>query len=145
MPRFVANDAWVAPLVYSYNLNGQTITVGSATGNIDNATLPSAKNRNINIAGINQNYRGELMSSGALYDASFFKMTNISMGYNLKLPVYPIKAKITFGISNVFCITKYPGYDPEAASYVSSTTRKGIDIGSYPTQRSYNCSLSLMF
>ena len=145
MHKFIGEDAWIPPMVYQYNLNGQQITFGSATGNIDNATLPSAKNGGgTTIAGINQQYRGStFMSSGILYDASFLKLTNITIGYSFILFKSQNKLKTSLGINNLFCITSYPGYDPESASFINSTTKKGIDLGSYPSQRTYNLSISL--
>jgi len=62
-------------------------------------------------------------------NASFFKMDNLSIGYEFKDLPNKISAHIGFTIQNVFTITKYPGLDPEVPN--------GIDNNFYPRARSF--------
>jgi hypothetical protein len=57
-------------------------------------------------------------SSLNFFDASFLRLSNISLGYTLPKSIVS-KAKITklriyTTVQNAFCITKYPGTDPES-------------------------------
>lgn len=70
-------------------------------------------------------------------NASFFKMDNISVGYEFdKLP-NNVKAHIGFIVQNVFTITNYKGLDPEVVG--------GIDNNFYPRSRSFVLAVKLSF
>ncbi len=45
--------------------------------------------------------------------------------------------------SNVFTITDYQGYDPEASSWGNSDTQMGMDIGTYPQNRVFNVGFKI--
>ncbi len=62
-------------------------------------------------------------------NASFFKMDNLSIGYEFKNLPNKMSAHVGFTIQNVFTITKYPGLDPEVPG--------GIDNNFYPRARSF--------
>ncbi len=72
-------------------------------------------------------------------DASFLKLRNITLGYNLPVKVNSTQVKLRFFVSarNLFTITGYKGYDPEVAS--------GIDMGIYPSARSFLAGASITF
>ena len=67
-------------------------------------------------------------------NASFFKMDNMSVGYNLKKY---LKARVSFTVQNVFTITKYTGLDPEVNG--------GIDNNFYPRPRVFVLGVNLKF
>ena len=67
-------------------------------------------------------------------NASFFKMDNISLGYNF---VKALKARISLTVQNAFTITKYKGLDPEVDG--------GIDNNFYPRPRVYVLGVNLTF
>ena len=46
---------------------------------------------------------------------------------------------------NLFTLTKYTGYDPEASSFNSRVTEIGIDQGTYPQYRALILGLSVGF
>ena len=71
-------------------------------------------------------------------NASFFKLDNISVGYNFdKIVTNKLTGRLGFAVQNVLTITKYTGLDPEVES--------GIDKNIYPRPRTYLVSLSLNF
>jgi iron complex outermembrane receptor protein len=71
-------------------------------------------------------------------NASFFKMDNISMGYNIdKLFTSKLKARVSFTAQNAFFITKYKGLDPEVDG--------GIDNNIYPRPRVFMLGLNLTY
>ena len=69
-----------------------------------------------------------------LENASFFKMDNMSVGYNFDQYV---KTRLSFTVQNVFTITNYEGLDPEVAG--------GIDNNFYPRPRVFVFGVNLTF
>jgi iron complex outermembrane receptor protein len=67
-------------------------------------------------------------------NASFFKMDNMSVGYNFEKT---LKARLSFTVQNVFTITKYTGLDPEVDG--------GIDNNFYPRPRVFVLGVNLTF
>ncbi|MDH5382435.1 MAG: SusC/RagA family TonB-linked outer membrane protein, partial [Cyclobacteriaceae bacterium] len=85
----------------------------------------------------NSNFEGpQYYSSFYLSDASFFRMDNMSMGYNLKNLINKDMA-LRFTVQNAFVITKYDGLDPEVFS--------GIDNNIYPRPRNFILALNARF
>jgi TonB-dependent starch-binding outer membrane protein SusC len=71
-------------------------------------------------------------------NASFFRMDNISLGYNFnKFITQKLKARMSFTVNNAFVITNYKGLDPEVDG--------GIDNNIYPRPRVYVLGLSVTF
>lgn len=71
-------------------------------------------------------------------DASFFRMDNISAGYNF--PAFKnnkLKLHISTGVQNVFVITQYKGLDPEISG--------GLDNNFFPRARIYQLGLNCNF
>jgi TonB-linked SusC/RagA family outer membrane protein len=68
-----------------------------------------------------------------LYDASFVKLRNLQIGYNIseklaqKLSLQ--RARIFFSGENLFMITKFPGLDPEIGANFSYPTMKQFALG----------------
>ncbi|MBQ7771195.1 MAG: TonB-dependent receptor [Bacteroidales bacterium] len=80
-------------------------------------------------------------------DASYLRISNVSLSYRIPLPKNKVIQRMSAGISasNLYVFTKYSGWDPEVSSYGSSMTRIGIDIGSYPTARTFSFDLKFTF
>jgi TonB-linked SusC/RagA family outer membrane protein len=84
-----------------------------------------------------------------VYDASYIRLKSLTLGYNLpkkltsKLKIE--KVRVYASALNLLTLTKYPGYDPEVNSYDSNSSRQGVDVGAYPTAKSYNVGLSITF
>lgn len=87
----------------------------------------------------------------ALDDASFLRLQSVTVGYTL-----PVKITRKVGIqrlrfyvtaANLFCITSYPGYDPEVSSYVRNSSYSGltpgIDFSSYPKSRAWTFGVNV--
>lgn len=83
-------------------------------------------------------------------DGSFLRMSAINIGYSLS-PKWISKAHITnarifFTASNLFCITKYSGADPEVDTRSGANPLAvGVDFSAFPKSRSFNFGLSLSF
>jgi hypothetical protein len=77
-------------------------------------------------------------SSYYVQNGSFFKMDNISAGYNMdKFFTSKLKARISLTAQNAFIVTKYKGIDPEVSG--------GVDNNIYPRPRTFLLGLNLTF
>jgi len=68
-------------------------------------------------------------------NASFYKMDNLSIGYNIDKIVKNVSARLSFTVQNVFTITKYTGTDPEVPG--------GVDDNFYPRPRTFMFGVNL--
>lgn len=96
-------------------------------------------------------YMWAASNSEMVEDGSFLKMNNLAITCHLPkkiLNVWKIKdMSFTYSINNVFCLTKYSGYDPEVRSGNSISNRilPGVDISSYPYARSHVFSFNFKY
>ena len=71
-------------------------------------------------------------------NASFLRMDNISLGYNVGRMMYnKINIRISAAVQNVFVLTNYKGLDPEVAG--------GVDFNLYPRPRTFSLGLNVGF
>ena len=84
-----------------------------------------------------------------VYDASFFKIKQIQLGYTV-----PRKLVKRIGMSSLrayvsmddwFTFTKYPGLDPETSHVGNSASGLGIDYGSYPISKKLVFGVNVSF
>lgn len=87
-----------------------------------------------------------------LFSGSYFRLKNIQIGYNLTKAllskVHVEKLRLFVSASNLFTITKYPGFDPEIGSQKTiygGDIAMGVDRGVYPQARGYMIGLSITF
>ncbi|RYY52856.1 MAG: TonB-dependent receptor [Chitinophagaceae bacterium] len=90
-----------------------------------------------------------IFSSAIVEDASYLRLKNITLSYNLPASVISrIKMsnlRLYVSATNLFTITNYSGYDPEANTYGQSTTLVGLDLGGYPQTKIMQVGLSATF
>lgn len=80
----------------------------------------------------------QVYSDYYVQNASFFKLDNLSAGYNLDdVFISKVKARVSLTVQNAFVITKYRGIDPEVDG--------GIDNNIYPRPRTFLLGLNLSF
>ena len=111
------------------------------------------ENENTNIPG-HDDLGNQRNSSQWVENGSYLRLKNLTLGYNIP-PKLLKKARISSlriyaTGANLFTITKYKGYDPEAnnASNIASgdtAPYSGFDMGSYPSQRKYTIGLDITF
>ena len=81
-------------------------------------------------------------------DGSYLRLKNLTLGYTLPgrlvSKVSLSKARVYVSASNLFCLTRYSGYDPEVNSN-SSPLMPGLDASSYPKNTAYVFGLELTF
>lgn len=94
-----------------------------------------------------------MLSTRFLEDASYVRLKNLQIGYNLPKAFVSRYGFNTFRVyvtgTNLVTFTKYSGADPEMT--VSDNDRRsadlanGIDWGTYPAARSYNVGINVSF
>lgn len=79
-----------------------------------------------------------------IYDGSYFRLKNITLGYTLpkSLTSKILIDKLRFFVSaeNLLTFTKYHGFDPEIAS---GGTSLGVDYGVYPQARTWTIGFNI--
>nr|WP_236971934.1 TonB-dependent receptor [Membranihabitans marinus] len=90
------------------------------------------------------------VSSRYLKDAAFFRLNNLSLGYNLdtrKLGFGDWVSHLRFSLTgqNLFLITKYNGFDPDVNTdrAINGISSYGVDYLSYPKAKSFLFGLSI--
>ena len=92
---------------------------------------------------MNQN----VLSSWAVEDGSFLRLSTLSLGYTM--PRNIIKkiglSNLRFYVTgyNLFCITGYSGFDPEVSTRVRTALTPGVDYSAYPKSRQFVVGLNL--
>ena len=93
-------------------------------------------------------YKKTDVYSRFIEDGSFLRLKNITLGYTFPekwmRKAYISKLRIYATAQNLFCITKYSGYDPEV-SMKKSPLMPGFDWGAYPKSRVFTFGLELQF
>jgi TonB-linked SusC/RagA family outer membrane protein len=88
-------------------------------------------------------------SSRWIYNASYLKLRNLSLTYRFPQSLIAGRWKMSnleiyVSGQNLFCITKFPGYDPEVQN-VTGTFTQGLENGIIPVPRSYTFGLRAAF
>ena len=96
-----------------------------------------------------QNENTILCSTDRLYDASFFKIKQIQLGYSLPMSILRkvgiTNLRIYTSLDDWFTFTKYPGVDPEVSQYGGSSSGLAVDAGSYPIAKKLVFGLNVSF
>ena len=81
-------------------------------------------------------------------DGSFLRLKNITLGYTLPKKwtrkAYINRLRVYGTAQNLFCFTKYSGYDPEV-NMKSSPLMPGFDWGAYPKSRVFTFGVEVQF
>ena len=92
------------------------------------------------------NYAKFLVSSGVVMDASYMKVKQIQLGYNIPSKILKKVAmeqlRIYGSLDDWFTFTKYPGFDPEI---VGVGRNMGVDKGNYPTSKKVVFGINVTF
>ena len=97
-------------------------------------------------SGVNPNaYGAGKVNTLAIQDASYFRLKNVKLSYNVPVQNIDFLNSLQVYVTgqNLFTITDYIGFDPEANSFGSSNVR--VDYSSYPLARTYMLGLSANF
>lgn len=97
-------------------------------------------------SGVDPNaYGASKVNTMVLQDASYFRLKNVQLSYDIPMEkVGFISAlKVYFTGQNLFTITNYEGFDPEANSFGGSNVR--VDYSSYPLARTFLFGVNARF
>ena len=91
------------------------------------------------------------LSDFYLQNGSFFRCTNLTVGYSIPADIFPAKKlgisafRIYGGVDNAFTVTKYLGYNPEVDYNNGVNAAPGVDYGKYPLVRAFNLGIRMQF
>ena len=87
--------------------------------------------------------------SWAIEDGSFLRLNTLTFGYTLPSDLtrkwYIQRLRFFFTGTNLFCATKYTGYDPEVSTRRKVPYTSGVDYSAYPKSRGFNFGVNITF
>ena len=90
-----------------------------------------------------------VFSDWAVEDASFLRLQSVTLGYtlpeDLTQKAHIRRARVYVTGTNLFCLTKYSGYDPEVDTRRSTPLTPGVDYSAYPKSIGFVAGLNLTF
>lgn len=81
-------------------------------------------------------------------DADYLKVQNVTFGYDFKklFPTLPFgQTRLYFTAQNLYTFTGYSGQDPEIGYGGGASWSSGVDLGFYPSPRTYLVGINLKF
>ena len=107
----------------------------------DIATHPKASN--------NGNHGAENISSRYLEDGSYFRIKNLTVGYDfpqqLIKKAHMTKCRIYFTADNIFTVSRFSGMDPEITLETNANQLAGMYTENYPVGRTFQGGLEISF
>ena len=88
-------------------------------------------------------------SDWAVEDASFLRLQTATVGYTLpektveKLHMRRLRVYVTG--TNLLCLTKYSGYDPEVDTRRATPLTPGVDYSAYPKSIGFVAGVNITF
>ncbi len=149
----------ISPTVRYRQITFSMIWAGVSGALINNAALfeltnPTISNQFNKLKVANEFYpkpsqiagNAHLRSSRYMEKGDFFRMRNIRLDYAFKLKSRAIKTlNVYLSAQNLITFTDYSGYDPEVNTFSGNDRRQGVDLGAYPSAKTYNLGFSIGF
>ncbi|MGC9151626.1 MAG: SusC/RagA family TonB-linked outer membrane protein [Microbacter sp.] len=89
------------------------------------------------------------LTSFDVEDGSFLRLSTLTLGYSLPKKIVSKLMMSSFRIYvtayNVFCLTKYSGFDPEVSTRNNPPVTPGVDYSAYPKSRSFIGGVNINF
>ena len=90
-----------------------------------------------------------VFSDWAVEDASFLRLQSLTLGYtlpeNMVQKAHLRRARIYVTGTNLLCLTKYTGYDPEVDTRRATPLTPGVDYSAYPKSIGFVAGVNLTF
>ncbi|MGZ4000689.1 MAG: SusC/RagA family TonB-linked outer membrane protein, partial [Mucilaginibacter sp.] len=135
--------------VLEYQTAGLSSLYQNQLASTANFWTPSNPNSNIPAPRGGLGNPNVVMSDRFLESASFLRLQNVRLGYNLpgNWAKYIAMSNLKLYVSgqNLFVITKYPGLDPEVGSFNENPLLMNIDMGRYPSPRIFTLGINAQF
>ena len=137
-------------------LNMVRFTMASMVGDSRFITLRDAYMKGFDKIGAGAEYPSLTSTSNTyqpastqwLESADYFRLENISLSYNLAKSITKFAdLRLTVSCQNLFTITSYKGMDPTSSAFSSANVdiNSGIDMGAYPTPRTFTFGVRMNF
>lgn len=90
------------------------------------------------------------LTSYAIENGSFLRISNVTLGYTLPQKLisrtgFISKLRVFATVNNLYTITGYSGYDPEANTRRTNPLTPGIDYAAYPRSRYILGGINMIF
>lgn len=90
------------------------------------------------------------LTSYAIESGSFLRISNVTLGYTLPQTImkktgFISKLRVYGTVNNLYTITGYTGYDPEANTRRSNPLTPGVDYAAYPRSRYILAGINMVF
>ena len=100
-------------------------------------------------ASLNGNKSANQISSRYLEDGSYFRIKNLTVGYDFPIALikkaHMTKCRIYFSADNLFTATKFSGMDPEITLEKSTYSLAGFYSENYPVGRTFQGGVEISF
>ncbi len=118
----------------------------TSIAHVDGLDYWSANNPNGRFANpLSSSSKNFIESTQFLEDASFVKIKNLSIGYSLDRKYIKFAdLQLLLSVQNLKTFTKYRGYDPETSTSIVDSDG-AIDVGAYPSSRTFTIGLKATF
>ena len=98
---------------------------------------------------LNGNKKANEISSRYLEDGSYFRIKNLTVGYdfpkNLIKKAHMTRCRIYFSADNLWTATKFSGMDPEISLTTTTYELAGMYSTNYPVGRTYQAGIEISF
>ncbi len=98
---------------------------------------------------LNGNHNSNAISSRYLEDGSYFRIKNLTVGYDFPTKLikkaYMTRCRIYFSADNLFTATKFSGMDPEITLTTSTNDLAGMYSQTYPVGRTFQGGVEISF
>ncbi len=90
--------------------------------------------------------RSMKISNRFVEDGSYLRLKNVNLGYTFKRPIKQIQdINVYCSATNLLTITNYSWLDPDVNAFGGDASRRGVDIYSYPSSRTFSIGAKLTF
>ena len=80
-----------------------------------------------------------------VHDGSYFRLNNLTIGYDLPLEKFVSKCHLYVAASNLFTLTSYPNYTPIITSFMNNPGVRGVDFFNTPNASTFTVGLTVNF
>ena len=86
------------------------------------------------------------LSNRYIENGSYIRLKNINLGYTFVKPFsFMGDIDLYLSASNLITITNYSWYDPDVNAFAGDASRRGVDMYSYPSGRTFSLGVKLNF
>ena len=98
---------------------------------------------------LNGNNDANQISSRYLEDGSYFRLKNLTLGYDFPLKLiskaHMTKCRIYFSADNLFTVSRFSGMDPEITISTDTYKLAGMYTENYPVGRTFQGGVEISF